>query len=400
MSDSSARLYPRAPAALFEHAVRLPTPAIVYDLDAIRQVVERIGADCRRIPGGKLNIALKACHTPEVLAFLAGLDLGLGCDVASPGELVLAQHAGFREITCTGPAYSASDFEAFHAAGVVPDIDSISQLRFYGQHFPGRDVGLRIRIPLPKRLESNATFGADSRFGMIITDPEIGRILETYRLTPVRLHVHTGQTTPEALVYKTNYLLEIAGALPGIHTVDLGGGLFHLYVDQRRAEAALQSVAQRVEAWNKEHARELAIRFEPGGALLAPCGYLVVEVRSVEEHPHFQTRVVTVDASAWNLAPWHKPHVVVVPEREGPALPGLVAGNTLYEGDFFGRDVLVNQHPLSFARCEVGDRLLITTFGAYTVTNARRFHRIPLPVEYALEAGEIRALAPAATVCP
>jgi diaminopimelate decarboxylase len=399
MLDSTARLYPRPPAALFEQAAALPTPAIIYDLDAVRHVAARIAADCRRIPNGKLNVALKACHTPELLACLAGAELG--CDVASPEELVLAQQAGFREITCTGPAYSASDFDAFHRAGVVPDIDSLSQLRFYGQQFPDRVVGLRVRIPLPARLDSNATFGADSRFGINITDPALAQILDCHRLTPVRLHVHTGQTTPEALLYKLDYLLEIAAAFPGIHTVDLGGGLFHLYAEPRKTSAALDAAARRITAWTAAHGRELAIRFEPGGALLGPCGYLVVSVRAVEDHAHFQRRVVTVDASGWNLAPWHKPRVVVLPERDGATpLPGLVAGNTLYEGDFFGRDVVGKQHPLEFAHCEVGDRLLLSAFGAYTVTNARRFHRIPLPVEYALEAGRIRALAPAATVCP
>lgn len=143
------------------------------------------------------------------------------------------------------------------------------------------------------------------------------RAPDAARLTPVRPHVQTGQTTPESLVYEAIYLLEIAGVLPG-----------------------------------------------------------------------------------WNLAAWHKPHVIVIPECDGPTLPGVVAGNTLHDGDCFGRDVSRNQHPLWFARCELGNRLPITTSGAGTLTSARRSHRIPLPVEYALQGDEIRAVAPAVTVCP
>lgn len=382
-------LHAQPPEALFSAAAASPTPAILYDFAAIRHVVARMRADIEWIPGALLNVALKSCHTPGVLALLAGL--GLGCDLASVGELGLALAAGFTEMSCTGPAFARADFAALLAAGVVPDLDSVSQIELFGRDFPGRPVGLRVRIPLPPQHESQATFGADSRFGVAAADPEVHAALGRFGLRVTRLHVHTGQMTPAALLFKARYLLTVAAAFPGVATIDLGGGLFHFYADSRAAAAACARLADLLASWSSEQGRTLALRFEPGGALMGPCGYLVTEVRAVQDHPRFG-RIVTVDASAWNLAPWHKPQIFVLPERDRPPLPGLVAGNTLYEGDFFGRDVLGRQHPLAFPPCEVGDRLVLSAFGAYTMTNARRFNRIPPPREFAIDGDAVLAL--------
>src|SRR5882757_4012716 len=118
------------PELLFRCAERVDTPALIYDLPGITDTVRRMRADIETVPGARLNIALKACHTPAVLAHLARL--GMGCDVASVGELDLAESAGFTEITTTGPAFAAGDFARFRRSGIVPDVDSVSQLDIYG----------------------------------------------------------------------------------------------------------------------------------------------------------------------------------------------------------------------------------------------------------------------------
>lgn len=383
------------PTALFTQALRVGTPALVYDYPGIAASVRRMRQDIAVVPGARLNMAVKACHTPDVLRHLAAL--GLGGDAASVGELALARDAGFSEITTTGPAFGPTDFAAFRAAGVVVDLDSADQLDVYGYEYPGSDIGLRVRVPLPEALQTNTTFGVNSRFGVSITDPAVHDALRRHGLTLTRLHLHTGQMSPEALVYKTDYTLKIAARFPAVHTIDLGGGFFHLYTHRGRARAAFGRVAEMVRAWQARHGRAIALRFEPGGAVLAAHGYLFTEVRSVaEHHPHYGTRVVTVDSSAWNLAPWHKPTVLAAdPAADGGGVePGLIAGNTLYENDFFATGIHGELSPLTFPRCRPGDRLVITAAGAYTMTNSRRFNRIPAPEEFAFEdvGGELRRL--------
>ncbi|CAA9500562.1 MAG: hypothetical protein AVDCRST_MAG85-1724 [uncultured Solirubrobacteraceae bacterium] len=384
-------LVPQPSEHLATAAQTVATPALIYDLDAVDEIVRRLALDVSLVPRARLNVALKACHTPAVLQRLAGL--GLGCDVASVGELALASAAGFDEISATGPAFSVDDLRAFRDAGIVPDVDSMSQLRTYGDAFPGASVGLRLRIAAPEALQTRASFWEDSRFGFERLSRELLGELARHRLEVTRLHVHTGQTTPAALRFKLDYLLAIADVLPAVTTIDLGGGFFHLYVNRAAARAALSDVAARVEDWSSATGRPLDLRFEPGAAVLATSGYLVCTVRAVERHAMFG-RLVTIDASAWNLAPWHRPQVVVLGGGEETE-QAVLAGNTLYEGDLFGR---THGDPveLEFATCAVGDRVLVTNAGAYTMTNARRFNRIEPPPEYGLAAGVLERLEAAA----
>lgn len=377
---------------LFELAEDVPTPALVYDFPGITASILRMQSDLSLMGAARLNFAVKACHTSAVLSHIAGL--GLGADVASVGELDLARKARFDEISATGPAFGPSDFAEFRAAMVVPDIDSADQLRLYGELHRGTEVGLRVRIPLPAQLENEASFGANSRFGVDITDSEVHSIVEEHGLRLTRLHAHTGQMTPESLLYKVRYFLEIAASFPLIRTLDLGGGFFGLYQSRAKAIAACRKTREMVLAWSDKNNRDIELRFEPGGAVLAAYGYLFTTVRSVRDsHSYFGTRVVTVDCSAWNLTPWHKPTVLSAnaDDRDPETLPGLIAGNTLYELDFFGGPNAIFEFP----KCGAGDRLLITAAGAYTMTNSRRFNSIPPPQEYAFDGGSLIPLAPA-----
>ncbi|MGE0492952.1 MAG: hypothetical protein AB7S38_27320 [Vulcanimicrobiota bacterium] len=387
-----SELYPPTDLRLLEAAQELPTPAIIYDFGALDLLLERMLEDVALIPDARLNLAVKACHTLPVLQRVQSH--GLGCDVASLGELELAQAAGFDEISCTGPAFSVADFECFRAAGIIPDVDSLSQLETYGKAFPGGEVGLRLRMEFPSALEGHSTFTRDSRFGIEPDHPRLGSLLEQYGLKVTRFHLHTGQTTPEALVFKARFLLSQALRHEHAQWLDVGGGFFHLYPQRRAARQAFATIARMAERFARRRGRPVYFRFEPGGGILTAIGYLVSEIRAVEFHRHWDVRLLTLDASAWNLAPWHKPKVAAVAPRTGPDSEVLLAGNTLYEGDFFGRDVSGRQSRFMLGPCQVGDRLLITSAGAYTLTNSRLFNRIPLPREYVFLDGRLQVLEP------
>lgn len=396
MSGVVRRVAPlvRPPAAqLFRAALALLTPALVYDLDGLRRSVATLVEDVGEV--GTLNLALKACHTPSVLAELASL--GLGADVASIGEYRLARAAGFTRITATGPSFTTADAAELRAGGVVLDASSVEQLERLCRAFPGSPVGVRLRVPLPDDIERDATtFGRVSRFGVEATDPRWHAVLARWGCPLVRLHMHTGQMTPEHLLHKTRYALAVAEAFPSVDTIDLGGGFFSLYASRGRAIAGMRTVGREVQTWRARTGRPMALQFEPGGGILGPHGFLFVSVLSVErDHPAFGADVVTVDASAWNLAPWHRPEVLFAdPDVAGAgARRTLVAGNTLYENDFFGADVRGALTAFDLPACAAGDRLVLTAAGAYTMTNSRRFNRIDPPAEHAWSDGSLRSLA-------
>lgn len=372
----------------------LPTPALIYDLDGIRQSVELLVSDVAVVGDAELNLALKACHTPAVLRFLA--ELGIGADVASTGELQLALDAGFVRLTATGPSFMAVDLDLLERQGIVLDASSSDQLREICTARPGTDVGLRLRVPLPNGIDDfQTTFGIGSRFGAVATDPAIHEILAATGCRLTRLHTHTGQMTPTHLRYKFRYLLAVAEGFSDVTDIDLGGGFFSLYADRARALQAWSEVASALAEFADRTERTLRIQFEPGGAILAAHGYLITSVRSVESgHAYFGADVVTVDSSAWNLAPWHKPQVVPLTSATAGEIlrPTLIAGNTLYENDFFGTDGRGGRISHALPGLAVGDRLLLTNAGAYTITNSRLFNRLPLPAEYVARSGLIQRI--------
>lgn len=384
-------LYSGASNNVIEAAKQVQTPAIIYDFSEMKDVAAKMQEDICLVKGARLNLALKATHTPELLSMYAGW--GLGCDVASIGELQLALEAGFKEISTTNPAFSKPDMELFAKHNIVMDLDSISQIQVYGEAFPGTNIGLRVRVPLPQSLESDSTFGADSRFGVNILDPGLREVLEKYNLTVTRIHVHTGQMTPESLLYKAKYLLAVSEYFPCVEVIDFGGGMFHFYINREEAIDSLLTLNELISQWEIQHRRSMKCRFEPGGALLAGCGYLVSSVRANEFHSFYNTRIITVDASAWNLAPWHKPEVMNLNRESVSDELVLIAGNTLYEGDFFGKSI---GGQLSYfnlpSHSLVGDRILFNASGAYTITNGRTFNRLPLPKEYLLVENKLTLL--------
>ena len=391
---STASLVAPPAAELLDLLGTLPSPALLYDFDGLARSMDILMTDLASVGNAQLNMALKACHTPRVLAFLASL--GLGADVASPGELELAATAGFPRITATGPSFTVADLPALRRHGVLLDASSIEQFTAVAEADPGSDLGIRLRVPLPPAIEDGrTTFGTGSRFGVLATDRRIRAVLERTGGRLTRLHTHTGQMTPQHLRYKVRYLLTVAEAYTDVAEIDLGGGFFSLYHRRDQALQAWSDVRTHLEDFTRRTGRTIRIQVEPGGAILAPHGYLVTTVSAAEPgHSAFDADLLTVDASAWNFAPWHKPQVIPLTEaRDDEELrPTLVAGNTLYENDFFGNDVLGNKFTYPLPAMQAGDRLVFTAAGAYTMTNSRRFNRLPLPAEFTLHAGEIEAL--------
>lgn len=375
---------------LVAQAAELPTPSLVYDFDGLRATIATIQEDISCIPGAQLNLALKACHTPEVLHELSRL--GLGSDVASIAEFRLASKIGFAPITATGSSFTATDLAELASANVIPDVNSVDQLEDMAPHLPGNAVGLRVRVDLPPALRiGDATFGANSRFGIEPLNPALSRVLERFALRVTRLHTHTGQMTPRHFLYKLIYLLKLSEFFPSVTDIDVGGGFFHLYASRSSAKQAFREASRLLSEFADRTGRELTLQFEPGGCLLAPHGFLVTTVTAAEYQHDWEAELITVDASAWNLAPWHKPQVIplTAKQEDEVRLNTYVAGNTMYEKDFFGTDPHGTIPSYELPKLKARDKVMLTASGAYTMTNYRRFHLLEPPTEYVYADGAL-----------
>jgi diaminopimelate decarboxylase len=352
----------------------LPTPALVYDLDEVARLVGGLRADLRPLARVELCFAVKANRNPAVLRRLAGL--GLGADVATLPELDAAAAAGLSPVYATSPALGAAELKAFDERGVIPDLDSLSQLRLWTQALPRRRrIGLRLRVPVPPAARARAARSPWSRFGIDPTDPALHDELAARRLKVAQLHLHAGELlSPQVLVDLAGVVAEAVRVFSDVERVNLGGGLAYLYRDPPGARRAWQHVAAVLN-------RLPAAVVEPGELLTARAGFLVASVRAAENGAG--SRLVTLDASAWSLMPWTRPRLVAaVPARDGGPVRQAVAGSTCYEGDYFLR---AQQLP----RLEVGDRVVLGGAGAYVASMARSSHGLPPPREFVLEGGEL-----------
>ncbi len=380
--------------SIFDLMRALPTPALVYDIDNLKRSLARMLEDVALLTNARLNVALKSCHTPAVLRHLA--EAGLGADCASPREVELAVEVGFPEISATGPSFTdAGALQVLADNGAVLDATSVDQLAFVGACRPGSDVGLRLRLPIPDSLDTPNSFGSNSRFGVMATDPAVHGVLRAHRLTVTRLHLHTGQLSPRLFLWELRYTLTVADSIPTVALIDFGGGFYDFYADRAAARRALQVAEAMLEDWRARTGRPMAIRFEPGAAVLGPHGYLLATVQSIEtDHPEYAADVLQIDTSAWNYAPWHLPVVVPLEEPDRrPRKRQLVAGNTLYENDFFGMTGRNEPPLLDVAAMEVGERLVLTNAGAYTMTNRRDFNLLGTLQEHLVDDGTVATVA-------
>ncbi len=362
-------------------------PAIIYDLDTVAQIIQEFQQELQIIPNAELYFAIKANRNSQVLKFLA--DLGLGADIASLVELEAAEIAGFSVISATAPGLSTPEIQYLLARDVQLDFSSVSQLQQWCSGLTARlsvqKIGLRLRCRVAKSETSPDQPTPWSRFGIDPSDPLLWKLLDQYPLEIVRLHVHAGDLHSALSVCEQfGWLAQTLDQFPAVNTLNLGGGWTFLYYRQRdQLQRALAIIAKVVKRLNTQRPEPLKLILEPGMLLLLMAGYLVTEVRAVDQYEK-DVWTAVVNTSSWNLMAWTPRWIVAQsPARPGPTLKYDIAGCTCYEEDYFARHHLM-------PHVEVGDRLLINAAGAYVSSMARSLHGLPLPTEWTLIQGQLQ----------
>jgi diaminopimelate decarboxylase len=372
-------IVPPGPGAdLLRVTAHLPAPALVYDLDAVAATVATLREDLSPFGEVQLLFAVKANRCPTVLDGMAAL--GLGGNVASATELGAALTAGLTPLSVTSPVLSAGLMERAQQAGAQIYLDNLAQVGVWGANAGlSREIGLRLRVPLEASNRSSDDRTGWSRFGLDPADRTLHQLLSRHRLNVTSLHIHAGEIRDPARAQRLAALVVAAQTVfPETESVNLGGGLTYLCADYFAAREAFTAMA----ATLKQSPCKPRVIFEPGMLLVALAGCLLAEV--VDVRPSLGgARHVTLDASAWNLATWSVPRFwASFPARWGPTMAHDFAGNTCYEQDYFARQVDIPE------LC-VGDRVLLSGFGAYAASMARCSHGIAQPPEWVLSNGRL-----------
>jgi diaminopimelate decarboxylase len=369
------------------------TPAYVVAEDDLRsraRAFREAFAACS--PRTHVSFASKAFPCTAVLRVFA--QEGLGCDVASGGELALALRAGFAPelITVHGNAKSEAELRGAVDAGagliVVDNDNEISRLAGVLRE-SGRRQAVLVRIApgvSPDTHPSISTGGPNTKFGVSLADAPaaIARLRAEPALFDLQgLHFHIGSQILSLDPFRE--ALEALGPLGDFETYNLGGGLGAAYGPDDAPPAIEDYAAAKVAMVEEVMGPGKRILDEPGRALVANAGVTLYTVQSVKRN--VATWVAVDGGMSDNLRPmlYGARYEIEVADRFGGGTPCHVTGKHCESGDVIVRDA-------ELADPRVGDILVTPGTGAYGYAMANNYNGVPRPPVVFAAGGDARVV--------
>jgi len=347
------------------------TPALVYDEEFILGQLNLLGKlrDCSQL---KLLYSIKSFPFAGILRLVQpGID---GFSVSSLFEARLAsEFVRGGEIHITTPGLRSDEMGEVAQLCDYVNFNSLEQYQRFAPEISNTvQVGLRVNPQL--------SFLKDPRFDPCRRFSKLGVPLR--RLKAIRpddgmwrgiqgLHFHTlfESNSFDPLLQTVERLeKEIPHGLEKCRWINLGGG--YLFDNWKQMSQLAEISTMLRERWG------LTVYFEPGKAITGQAGYLIASVIDLFKS---DGRVVAILDTSVN----HIPEVFeyqAAPSLASEFLGGsnrvLMAGCTCLSGDVFGEYSL--KRPLS-----LGDRIVFSNVGAYSLVKASRFNGYNLPTVYA-----------------
>lgn len=332
----------------------------------------------------EINYAVKANYCPQILDLIALL--GLGADVVSPNEAILAEQRGIpkQRIMFTGTSVSKEDLEKLVKSGNYKiNIDSNSQLNKLGKHRDEWNIhGLSLSIRLNPNVGAGhnpdvITAGSKNDSGVPIKfGIEQDKIIQTFLSArqfgfhPDTLHIHIGSGWLGNDVHSFRIALQNTLAVMSElkkHdfnnlNLDVGGGPGIRYRESQES-FPFDTYAKII----GEEVRESGVSInklilEPGRSLVGDSTILLTKVNTVEEKNGILHAFT--DASMGTLIRpklYHAYHEIInISNPNGTPQVYSVDGNVCETGDTFTQD-----QPREIPEIREGDILGILDTGAY-----------------------------------
>ncbi|MFF4080523.1 diaminopimelate decarboxylase [Streptomyces sp. NPDC087218] len=410
MTSGSAQRRGDARDAALAHAVREGllgprSPLIgLLDVDGVLDAVAALNEAFAGPATVQHTFAAKACGLVPVLRLLA--DAGMGCEVASPGELEQALAAGFPydRIVFDSPAKTVEELEFALAHGIAINLDNFQELARVDRLLAGREpagpIGLRVNPQVGAgAIGAMSTATATSKFGVALRDPgAVEAVTEAFAARPWlnRLHAHVGsQGCPLPLIAQgvraAHDLAERINERLGraqIVALDIGGGLPVNFDDEDDRPTYADYVAELRAAAPGLLDGRYALVTEFGRSLLAKSGTVATLVeytksaggrRIAVTHAGAQVATRTVFMpDAWPL------RVGIFDAsgrpKQGPVQVVDIAGPCCFAGDLTatGREL---------PAVEPGDVVALYDTGAYYFSSHFSYNSLPRPAVYGYRTG-------------
>ena len=380
-------------AQLINIAKEFGTPTYVYYAEKIAEQYQKLTAAFAK-NDVVFFYAAKALTNINILRYIKSL--GANIDCSSINEVKLALHAGYEpdKILYTSNGISFDEIEEAQKLGVNINIDSLSNLKKFGQKFGHTyPVSIRLRPNILAGGNLQISTGHDkSKFGIPVDQfQNIISLVEQTSLHIRGLHIHTGSEISDVDVFVKGIevMFDIIPLFNELEFIDLGGG-FKVPYKEGDAETDINLLAGKVREAFENHpnpnGKHLQIWFEPGKFLVSSAGYLITQVNVLKETS--ATTFAGVDSGFNHLirpmfyGSYHR--IENISNPEGIEKIYSVVGN-ICETDTFAWDRKLNE-------VTEGDYLVFHNAGAYGFEMSSNFNLRLKPAEVMVKDGKAQLI--------
>jgi len=383
---------------LIELAQRFGTPAYIVDEQALTDRAHEYRTTLAAAWSGPTDVMFASKSFPCTPVYRTFAAAGIGCDVASCGELAMALRGGFdpSRILVHGNAKSAEDVRTALDVGVrwvvidnLCDIDRLEQ-------FAAQRQGVLLRvipgIDAPTH-DAISTGGHDSKFGLSLAEAEVA-IARLRRSTYLRLdgiHVHIGSQILETPPFAA--AVNAVSTLGEFEVYDLGGGLGARYTYDEHPPSVADYIGELTRAASTSLPTGSTVLVEPGRSLVARAGCTIYEVQTIKRpaSPEGHTLVGVNGGMGDNLEV----------SLYGTRFEATMAARSLGAGTVGERCRLVGHHCesgdclIDSVRLDspgVGDIVAMPTTGAYCYTMANNYNASRRPPVVFVRDGDARVV--------
>lgn len=269
------------------------SPLYVYNESVLRQKIR----DMKNLSTYKNFIVNYSAKANSSLAILEiAKDEGVHVDAMSPGEMFMELKAGFepKDIFYISNNVSREEMKFAIDNDILISVDSISQLKQYGEINPNGNVAARFNGGVGAGHHQKViTAGKNTKFGI---DPlEMDLFLNTlkeYNLKLVGINQHIGSLFMEGDKYVegVHAILEIAKQFKDLDFIDLGGGFGISYtkLEENYKTLDLDDLGKNLDKlfneFVEEYGKEIIFKIEPGRYIAAECGVLLGTVHATKNN--------------------------------------------------------------------------------------------------------------------